>query len=125
MSGGRQRTLGVGIQHILDYLKRMQAENPAFYYAVQGDGDHSGWSILGIGMWIGLTKMLLQRFFQEPAIVFAGGLYSENHRGINEAATFEEFESCWEALLNKYYIMDNEWLQLMYSARQQWGYLFM
>ncbi|XP_022947927.1 protein FAR1-RELATED SEQUENCE 3-like isoform X1 [Cucurbita moschata] len=52
MSGGRQRTLGVGIQHILDDLKRMQAENPAFYYAVQGDGDHSGWSILGIGMWV-------------------------------------------------------------------------
>ncbi|XP_022947931.1 uncharacterized protein LOC111451664 isoform X3 [Cucurbita moschata] len=69
MSGGRQRTLGVGIQHILDDLKRMQAENPAFYYAVQGDGDHSGWSILGIGM-----------FFQEPAIVFASGLYSEKHR---------------------------------------------
>ncbi|KAG6604982.1 Protein FAR1-RELATED SEQUENCE 9, partial [Cucurbita argyrosperma subsp. sororia] len=61
MSGGRQRTLGVGIQHILDDLKRMQAENPAFYYAVQGDGDHSG-------------------FFQEPAIVFASGLYSEKHR---------------------------------------------
>ncbi|KAK9164788.1 hypothetical protein Syun_005690 [Stephania yunnanensis] len=37
----RNRTLGAGIQLVLDYLKQMNAENPAFLYAIQGDTDHS------------------------------------------------------------------------------------
>ncbi|GAB4838694.1 Protein FAR1-RELATED SEQUENCE 9 [Ancistrocladus abbreviatus] len=41
MNTGRQRTLGVGGQNVLDYLKRMQAENSNFYYAIQGDNEHS------------------------------------------------------------------------------------
>ncbi|OMP05757.1 Zinc finger, PMZ-type [Corchorus olitorius] len=45
MSASRQRTLGGGGQHVLDYLRRMQAENPSFFYAVQGDSDHTGGSI--------------------------------------------------------------------------------
>eukprot|EP00262_Sarcandra_glabra_P016654 TRINITY_DN5490_c0_g1_i1.p1 TRINITY_DN5490_c0_g1~~TRINITY_DN5490_c0_g1_i1.p1 ORF type:complete len:893 (-),score=156.19 TRINITY_DN5490_c0_g1_i1:335-3013(-) len=35
----RQRTLGREAQSVLDYFKRMQAENPAFFYAIQVDGD--------------------------------------------------------------------------------------
>ncbi|CAK8539072.1 unnamed protein product [Lathyrus sativus] len=37
MSSTPQRTLGGGGHRILDYLKRMQSENPAFFYAVQPD----------------------------------------------------------------------------------------
>ncbi|KAJ4965865.1 hypothetical protein NE237_017714 [Protea cynaroides] len=37
----RQRTLGSGGQHVLDYLKRMHAENPAFFNSIQGNGEHS------------------------------------------------------------------------------------
>lgn len=39
MRSSRQRTLGGDTQLLLDYLRNMQAENPAFVYAVQGDED--------------------------------------------------------------------------------------
>ncbi|XP_015889513.2 protein FAR1-RELATED SEQUENCE 5 [Ziziphus jujuba] len=39
MRSSRQRTLGGDTQHLLDYLRSKQAENPAFFYAVQGDED--------------------------------------------------------------------------------------
>ncbi|XP_057948287.1 protein FAR1-RELATED SEQUENCE 5-like isoform X2 [Malania oleifera] len=39
MRSSRQRTLGGDTQLLLDYLRCMQAENPAFFYAVQGDED--------------------------------------------------------------------------------------
>ncbi|KAJ8765114.1 hypothetical protein K2173_010600 [Erythroxylum novogranatense] len=45
MSATRQRTLNSGVQHVLEYLKRMQAENPAFFYAIQSYNDHSTGSI--------------------------------------------------------------------------------
>lgn len=43
MNSTRQnyKTLGGGGQYVLDYLKRMQAENPSFFYAIQGDDDLS------------------------------------------------------------------------------------
>lgn len=40
MRSNRQRTLGGDTQILLDYLKSKQAENPSFFYAVQGDEDH-------------------------------------------------------------------------------------
>lgn len=39
MRSSRQRTLGGDTQHLLDYLKSKQAQDPAFFYAVQGDED--------------------------------------------------------------------------------------
>ncbi|KAM7522698.1 hypothetical protein LguiA_012600 [Lonicera macranthoides] len=36
----RKRTLGRDAQNLLDYLKKMQAENPGFYYAIQLDDDN-------------------------------------------------------------------------------------
>lgn len=39
MRSSRQRTLGGDTQHLLDYLRNKQAENSAFFYAVQGDED--------------------------------------------------------------------------------------
>ncbi|XP_073144020.1 protein FAR1-RELATED SEQUENCE 9 isoform X2 [Henckelia pumila] len=39
---------------------------------------------------------------------------------INEASTVEEFESCWAALLDRYFLTDNEWLQSVYRIRDQW-----
>ncbi|KAJ4967136.1 hypothetical protein NE237_018985 [Protea cynaroides] len=39
MRSSRQRTLGGDTQILLDYLKHMHAQNPAFFYAVQGDED--------------------------------------------------------------------------------------
>lgn len=45
---------------------------------------------------------------------------AEFQKCVNEADTIQEFESCWESLLQRYYLMDNEWIQSIYSARQQW-----
>nr|KYP55294.1 Protein FAR1-RELATED SEQUENCE 5 [Cajanus cajan] len=40
MRSSRQRTLGGDTQILVDYLKSKQAENPSFFFAVQGDDDH-------------------------------------------------------------------------------------
>lgn len=39
MRNNRQRSLEGDIQLLLDYLRQMHADNPAFFYAVQGDED--------------------------------------------------------------------------------------
>ncbi|XP_019177388.1 PREDICTED: protein FAR1-RELATED SEQUENCE 5-like [Ipomoea nil] len=39
MKSSKQRTLGGDPKILLDYLKQKHAENPAFFYAVQGDED--------------------------------------------------------------------------------------
>ncbi|KAL4572765.1 hypothetical protein LXL04_019548 [Taraxacum kok-saghyz] len=41
MRNNRQRTLEGDIQLLLDYLRQMQAENPSFFYAIQGDEENS------------------------------------------------------------------------------------
>ncbi|KAK1586270.1 hypothetical protein Q3G72_000647 [Acer saccharum] len=40
MRSSRQRTLGGDTQLLLDYLRAKQSQDPAFFYAVQGDEDH-------------------------------------------------------------------------------------
>ncbi|KAL5820946.1 hypothetical protein ACOSQ3_022828 [Xanthoceras sorbifolium] len=40
MRSSRQRTLGGDTQLLLDYLRSKQSQDPAFFYAVQGDEDH-------------------------------------------------------------------------------------
>ncbi|KAL8134265.1 protein FAR1-RELATED SEQUENCE 3 [Apium graveolens] len=37
---GQRRTLGKNAQNLLDYFKKMQAENPGFYYAIQLDDEN-------------------------------------------------------------------------------------
>ncbi|XP_062081479.1 protein FAR1-RELATED SEQUENCE 9 [Humulus lupulus] len=222
MSGNRQRTLGGGGQHVLDYLKRMQAENPAFFYAVHSDSEHSGGNILwadasarlnythfgdtvifdttyrthryrlpfasftgfnhhgqpvlfGCALILNESESSLVWLFQtwlhamsgrSPASIttdperliqsaVARVLPGTRHRFckwaifretkeklpqlyqsqptfetefkkcVNESETINEFESSWESLLQRYYTMDNEWLQSMYSARQQWVPVYM
>ncbi|KAI6700928.1 hypothetical protein NL676_015252 [Syzygium grande] len=222
MSSGRERALGVGGQHVLDYLKRMQAENPAFFYAVEGDDDHSGGNVF----WADATARMNYTHFGDavtfdttyrtnqhrvPFASFTGlnhhgqpvlfgcalivndlessfiwvlqtwlhsmarrhpvsittdpdgviqaavsqvlpgtrhrfckwGIFRDTQdkladlyqshptfefefkRCINEAETIDEFEASWESLLQRYYVTDKEWLQSIYSAREQWVPLFM
>ncbi|OMP12327.1 hypothetical protein COLO4_03304 [Corchorus olitorius] len=45
---------------------------------------------------------------------------AEFQRCINLTEAVDEFESCWESLLIRYNLRDNEWLQSMYNARQHW-----
>lgn len=217
MNSTRQRALKSGGHHVLDYLKRMQAENPAFFYAVQGDSDHSGGNIF----WADATSRMNYSYFGD-AVIFDTTYRTNQYRvpfasftGVNhhgqpvlfgcalianesessfvwlfrtwlhamsgrhpvsittdldpfiqvavglvfpptrlrfckwgifretrgklahlcqshpafetefrecllESETIDEFESCWYSLLERYHVMDNEWLQSMYNARQHW-----
>lgn len=224
MSGsGRHRSLGGRGQHVLDYLKRMQAENPAFFYAIQdGVNDHSSNNIFWadansrvnythFGDTVRFDTSYRTEHFRVPFATFTGinhhgqpvvfgcalllnesdasfiwllqtwlhamsgqapvsittdpdrhiqiavsqilpqtrhrfckwAIFKEtqeklahiyqNHptfatdfkKCINDTETIDEFESCWQSLLERYYLMDNEWLQSMYNARHQWVPVYM
>ncbi|MFQ6648600.1 hypothetical protein Gotur_021033 [Gossypium turneri] len=217
MSATRHRALGGGVNHVLDYLRRMQAENPSFFYAIQGDNDHTGGSIF----WADATSRMNYAYFGDTVVfdttyrtdryrVPFASFTGLNHHGqpvlfgcalilndseasfawlfqtwlhamsdrrpisittdpdrliqmavtqvlpetrlrfnrwsifketqeklahiyqsqptfeiefkkcVNETETINEFESSWVSLLERYFVMDNEWLQSMYNARQQW-----
>uniref|UniRef100_A0A803LGV3 Protein FAR1-RELATED SEQUENCE n=1 Tax=Chenopodium quinoa TaxID=63459 RepID=A0A803LGV3_CHEQI len=45
---------------------------------------------------------------------------SDFHKCVNLPESVDEFESCWLSVLDRYDLRDNEWLQLIYSARRQW-----
>ncbi|KAI4318596.1 hypothetical protein MLD38_032277 [Melastoma candidum] len=44
MRFNRQSSLECDVQILLDYLRQMRAENPSFFYVVEGDGDNQGLS---------------------------------------------------------------------------------
>ncbi|KAI3969653.1 hypothetical protein MKX01_020214 [Papaver californicum] len=73
----RQRHFGGGAQQVLDYLKRMQAEDPTFFYEIQGDSDHSAGNIF----WTDATCRMSYNCFgdtvQGPFAPFTGW----NHHG--------------------------------------------
>lgn len=48
MSSSRQRTLGSGGQFVLEYFKQMQAEDPGFFFAVQGDCENTSGNIFWV-----------------------------------------------------------------------------
>ncbi|XP_022863056.1 protein FAR1-RELATED SEQUENCE 9-like isoform X2 [Olea europaea var. sylvestris] len=221
-SSNRQRNLGGGVQYIMDYLKRMQAENPAFFYAIQGDNEESTGNIF----WASATSRMNYNYFGDtvrvdtayktdhykvPFVTFTGlnhhaqpvlfgcalllnmsddsliwllqtwlqamsgrhpvsmitdpdqliqmavarvlpetrhrfckwGIFRETQeklvhvcqtsptfyielkKCVNEVETAEEFESQWAALLERFYVVDNEWLEAMYNAREQWVPVYM
>lgn len=217
MSSSRQRTLGSGGQAVFDYLKQMQAEDPGFFCAVQGDFENStgnifwadansrvnysyfgdtvtfdttyrtnryrvpfapftGWNHHGQPVLFGCALLLNEsessfvwlfetwlaamsgrhpisittdqdRIIRSAVSqVFPGTRHrfckwnvfreaqeklshvyqshpnfeAEFHRCINMTETVDEFESCWESILQRYELRDSEWLQSMYHARRQW-----
>ncbi|CAH1433459.1 unnamed protein product [Lactuca virosa] len=221
-SGDRQMSIRRGLgsdgdQHVIDYLKRMQTENPSFFYAIQCDGEQSNRNIFWVdssfrmnysyfGDTVRLNTSYVAHQFRVPLISITGlnhhgqpvlfgcGLLhyesdssyiwllqnwlhamSENHpvsittepnhhiqmavsqvlpqthhrfckwsifretqqklshiyqtrpsfdkdfgNCIHETEKVEEFESCWQSLLKKYSLINNEWLQSIYNARHQW-----
>nr|XP_043612944.1 protein FAR1-RELATED SEQUENCE 9 [Erigeron canadensis] len=44
---------------------------------------------------------------------------------IHAADTVDEFESCWQDLIERYSVLDNEWIQSIYNARHQWVPVYM
>ncbi|KAJ7949454.1 Protein FAR1-RELATED SEQUENCE like [Quillaja saponaria] len=213
-----KRTLGRDAQNLLNYFKKMQAENPGFYYAIQLDDDnrmtnvfwadarsraaynyfgdavifdtmyrpnryqvpfapftgvnHHGQMVLfGCALLLDesessfawLFKTWLSAMNDRPpasittdqdraiqaavALVFPEtrhcickwhilregqerlahiclaqpSFYGELYSCINFAEAIEDFESSWGALLDKYDLQKNEWLQAVYNARKQWA----
>uniref|UniRef100_A0A0V0ISE9 Protein FAR1-RELATED SEQUENCE n=1 Tax=Solanum chacoense TaxID=4108 RepID=A0A0V0ISE9_SOLCH len=45
---------------------------------------------------------------------------AEFQKCVNLTETIAEFELCWGSLLGRYNLIDDEWLQSMYDARQHW-----
>ncbi|XAR61496.1 hypothetical protein NMG60_11015938 [Bertholletia excelsa] len=217
MSSSRQKTLGSGGQIVFNYLKQMQAEDPRFFFAVQGDSENSSGNIFwadsssrmnydyfgdtvtfdttyrtnryrvpfapftglnhhgqpilfGCALLLNESESSFVWLFQTWLTAMSGRhpisitteqdriirsavvqvlpetchrfckwnifreaqerlshVYQsyptfevEFQRCINVTETVEEFETSWEALLRKYHLEDNEWLQSMYNARQRW-----
>ncbi|KAK6939135.1 MULE transposase domain [Dillenia turbinata] len=217
MSSSRQKTLGSGGQLVFDYLKRMQEEDPNFFFATQGDfenspgtvfwadgnarknygyfGDtltfdttyrtnryrvpfapftglnHHGQPVLfGCALLLNESESSFVWLFQTWLAAMSGHLpvsITTNHdriikaavaqvlpgtrhrfckwnifweareklshvyhlhpafesdfqRCVNGTESTDEFESCWESLLDRYDLGDNEWLLMMYNSRHQW-----
>ncbi|XP_078446201.1 protein FAR1-RELATED SEQUENCE 9-like [Wolffia australiana] len=49
----------------------------------------------------------------------------ELRRCVCETETVAEFEACWEAVLSKYSLWDNAWLQSLHEIRQRWVPVFL
>lgn len=214
MNQSRQRTLGTGAQYIFDYLKQKQAEDPDFFYAIQGGssgnifwadstsrmnysyfGDtvifdttyrthryrvpfapfigvnhHCQPVLFGCALLLNESESSFIWLFQNwlaamsgrhpvsitsdhdriirSAIVdvFPGTRHrfcksnifreaqerlsqslqsfptfeAEFQKCVNLTETIEEFELCWGSLLGRYNLIDDEWLQSIYDARQHW-----
>lgn len=59
MSSSRQRTLGGGGHCVFDYLKQMQAVDPSFFYAVQGDCENTSGNVF----WADANSRLNYNYF--------------------------------------------------------------
>lgn len=59
MSSSRQRTLGSGGHCVFDYLKQMQAVDPSFFYAVQGDCENTSGNVF----WADANSRLNYNYF--------------------------------------------------------------
>ncbi|XP_072950357.1 protein FAR1-RELATED SEQUENCE 5-like [Typha angustifolia] len=44
---------------------------------------------------------------------------------VNESQSFEEFESSWKMLMNRYNLVDNGWLRTLYEIRHKWVPLYL
>ncbi|KAI9082200.1 hypothetical protein K1719_035623 [Acacia pycnantha] len=126
----RKRTLGRDAQNLLEYFKKMQAENPGFFYAIQLDEENhqnkatqsavsqvfpqtrhciSKWHVLREGQ-----EKLAHVCHAHP------NFQVELYNCINLTETIEEFESSWSFILDKYELRRNDWLQSLYDARAKW-----
>nr|XP_043614212.1 protein FAR1-RELATED SEQUENCE 5 [Erigeron canadensis] len=217
MRNNRQRSLEGDIQPFIDYLRQMQADNPSFFYAVQGDeeqctgnvfwadakartnytyfGDtvtfdttyrsnryrlpfapftginHHGQPVLfGCAFLTNESESSFVWLFQTWVSAMSGRLpvsittdhdtvirsaimqvfpdtrhrfckwhifnkcqeklshvflkypsfEADFHKCVNLPESVDEFEACWLSLVDKYNLVDHEWLQAIYSSRGQW-----
>ncbi|XP_058105485.1 protein FAR1-RELATED SEQUENCE 9-like [Magnolia sinica] len=55
-----------------------------------------------------------------PHAVTSHPYFDEEFQRCIHAGTIEEFESSWDALVEKYMLRENEWIKSLYEDRQQW-----
>ncbi|KAG6466019.1 hypothetical protein ZIOFF_076169 [Zingiber officinale] len=133
----RRRVFREGDAQILvDYFRKMQAENAGCFYAMQTivfacavvmDETESSFTWM-FETWP--TAMCGQRPLtittdQGKAVEAAVAkvytdLHDELKMFINEAENVETFEVYWRAILDKYNISENPWLQILYAIRHRW-----
>ncbi|KNA09191.1 hypothetical protein SOVF_155670 isoform B [Spinacia oleracea] len=140
-----RRTWGKDAQNMLDYFKKVQAENPGFFYAIQLDEDNrmanafwadarsrTAYSHFGDAAAISqvlpksrhcLSKWHVLREGQERlahVCLAHPNFQVELYNCINLTETIDEFESSWDFIIDKYDLRMNDWLQSLYNARRQW-----
>ncbi|KAI5438478.1 hypothetical protein KIW84_024278 [Lathyrus oleraceus] len=49
-----------------------------------------------------------------------GEFKNQFYKGIHQSTTVEEFDSDWEAMIDKYGLQDNQWLNKIFSIREKW-----
>ncbi|XP_058752209.1 protein FAR1-RELATED SEQUENCE 5-like [Vicia villosa] len=49
-----------------------------------------------------------------------GEFKNQFHKCIHQSITVEEFDSDWEAMIDKYELQDNKWLEKIYFIREKW-----
>ncbi|KAK1588113.1 hypothetical protein Q3G72_019946 [Acer saccharum] len=129
-SANRKRTLGRDAQNLLDYFKKMQAENPAM-------NDHQPVSIT-TGQDKAIQTAVAQVFPEARHCISKWHVLREGqeklahvchahpnfqlelYNCINLTETIEEFELSWSSILDKYDLRGHDWLQSLYNARAQW-----
>ncbi|KAJ6831234.1 protein FAR1-RELATED SEQUENCE 5-like [Iris pallida] len=67
-------------------------------------------------------RHILDTIQEELPDLFASHIPFEEELGrcIDETETYEAFESCWEAIIDKYGLRESTYLQYLYNIRQQW-----
>ncbi|KAL0437121.1 UNVERIFIED_CONTAM: protein FAR1-RELATED SEQUENCE 3 [Sesamum radiatum] len=133
-----RRTLGRDAQNLLDYFKKMQAENPGFYYAIQLDDENrmanafwadarSRTAYSHFGDAVILETTYRRNRYTVPFAPFTGVNHHDKDRAIQAAVTqvFPEARHC----VNKWHVLRegeekmahrNDWLHSIYDARRQW-----
>ncbi|GFP95389.1 protein far1-related sequence 5 [Phtheirospermum japonicum] len=217
MRNNRHRNMEGDIQLLLDYLKQKQSENPAFFYAVQGDEDNFMGNVIWadpkarsdfshFGDTVTFDTTYRSNRYRLPFVPFTGlnhhgqpvlfgcaflineseasfvwlfktwlaamsdrapvSITTEHdniirsaimqvfpktrhrfckwhifkqcqeklsnvllkhphfesafHKCVNLSESVDEFESCWQTLVDKYDLMEYKWIQEIYCDRRQW-----
>jgi hypothetical protein len=55
-----------------------------------------------------------------PRLLEEDGFWEEVNRCVWGSEAIEEFESRWKAIITKYHLQNNEWLQGRYLIRKSW-----
>nr|XP_028952715.1 protein FAR1-RELATED SEQUENCE 5-like [Malus domestica] len=150
----RTREMKLGdIGGVLEYLQKMQLNDPNFFYAIQVDEDDLITNIF----WADSRMMVDYDYFgdvmqqwpkhclrsgHKHVIVYASGTYQNAAKQLK--SVFEnfndfakEFSSCiydyededdllyaWNNMLQKYNLTDNDWLNRLFAIKEKWALVY-